>query len=584
MDDMKVLWRVAKEAAQHKGLLIIAAISALALTAVNLYAPRILTQMTSMVAEGVTEEKLAAIIWLAFFLLSLYLLRVLFRFLSSYCSHKAAWNLVMGIRLKVYYTIQSFSMDYFHNKQTGELMSRVINDTATFELLYAHLMPETVTNIVTLIGVTVILFSINARLALITCIPIPFILYSGWIYSHKVRPNFRKMLSAQGELSAQIQDNFSGIQEIQAFGQQDIASQHVHRKLKTFTSTMLKALKLSAVFNPSVEFLTALGTVIVVGFGGYLAYLGQLSVSDIIGFLLYLSLFYAPITGLSQLLESSQQALAGAERVIEILDTPLTIKDQPDAVSIGQAEGHITFEHVSFSYTPTTSVLEDISFDIKPGQMVALVGATGVGKTTLTQLVSRFYDPTQGSVYLDGYNLRGITLDSLHSNISLVLQDTFLFNGTIAENIAFAVPTASLHDIEAAARIARIHGDILSMPDGYQTQVGERGMRLSGGQKQRIAIARAVLCKAPVLILDEATASVDVQTESQIQQAIHEIVGTRTIIAIAHRLSTIRHADVIYVFDEGRIVQSGAHEELIVQDGIYRQMCQIQDEGMRLPH
>jgi ATP-binding cassette subfamily B protein len=473
-------------------------------------------------------------------------------------------------------------MDYFHNKQTGELMSRVINDTATFEQLYAHLMPDMITNLFTLTGVTIILFNINPRLALLTCIPVPFILASGWIFSKIVRPNFQKMQKSLGELTAQLQDNLSGIKEIQAFGQQKSSSDKFLGKSWIYTNTMMKALKISGVFFPSVEFLTALGTVIVVGFGGYLAYLNQLNVEDVVGFLLYLSLFYAPITGLANLLESAQSSLAGAERVIELLDAPRSVKDKDDAFDMGRAEGSVSFEDVSFSYIEGVTVLNGVSFDIKPGQMAALVGATGVGKTTITSLVSRFYDATGGAVKLDGNDIRDITLESLRKNISLVLQDTFLFNGSIAENIAFAAPEATFEEIEAAAKIARIHGDILGMPDGYETQVGERGVKLSGGQKQRIAIARAMLCKAPVLILDEATASVDVETEAHIRQAINEIAGTKTIIAIAHRLSTVRNADVIYVFEDGRIVQKGNHDELIAVDGVYRRMCLVQEAGSRI--
>jgi ABC-type multidrug transport system fused ATPase/permease subunit len=570
---MKTLWRIAKEAVRYKGWLLLSIFGTLMLTTVNLIAPRIMANMTGLVAAGMTRENFITVLWMAGGLLGLYLTRILFRFLSNYCSHRAAWRLVLELRIKVYNAIQSFSMDYFHNKQTGELLSRVMNDVATFELIYAHITPDVITNFVTLTGVTIILFNLNAHLALITCIPISFILLSGWFFIRKVRPNFQKTQKAQGELSAQLQDNLSGIQEIQAFGRQTYASEKVLNKGKDFTHNMLRALKLSAIFHPSVEFLTSIGSVIVVGFGGFLAYKNQLSVSEIVGFLLYLALFYAPITGVAQLLESAQQSLAGAERVIEILDAPHSVKDSPTAKSIGKAKGQITFENVSFSYIQGVPVLDNVSFDIKPGQMAALVGATGVGKTTLSKLISRFYDPTGGRVCLDGHDLRDITLESLRSNISLVLQDTFLFNGTIEENIAFARPDASLDEIKTAAQTARIHDDIMQMPEAYQTQIGERGVKLSGGQKQRIAIARAVLCQAPVLILDEATASVDVHTEEQIQQAINDIAGSRTIVTIAHRLSTIRNADVIYVFEKGRIIQSGSHAELIEQKGLYRSLC-----------
>jgi ABC-type multidrug transport system fused ATPase/permease subunit len=575
---MKTLWRIAKEAVRYKGWFLLAIFGTLSLTTVNLIAPRIMALMTGLVAAGMTRESFTAVLWMAGGLLALFLTRILFRFLSNYCSHRAAWRLVLELRMKVYNAIQSFSMDYLHDKQTGELLSRVMNDVATFELIYAHITPDIITNFVTFTGVTVILFNINPRLALITCIPIPFILLSGWIFSSKVRPNFRKMQKSQGELSAQLQDNFSGLQEIQAFGRQSSASEKVLHKGEDFTRNMLRALKLSAVFHPGVEFLTSIGSVIVVGFGGFLAYKNQLSVSDIVGFMLYLALFYAPITGLAQLLESAQQAFAGAERVIEILDAPRSITDRPGAMSIGRADGRITFENVSFSYKEGVTVLDNVSLEIKPGQMAALVGTTGVGKTTLSRLISRFYDPTNGKVCLDGRDLRGINLESLRKNISLVLQDTFLFNGTIEENIAFAKPDAAFREIEEAARTARIHDDIMQMPEAYRTQIGERGVKLSGGQKQRIAIARAVLCQAPVLILDEATASVDVRTEAQIQMAINEIAGSRTIVTIAHRLSTVRNADVIFVFEKGRVVQSGTHAELIEQDGLYLKLCQVQEK------
>jgi len=574
---MKILWRLAKEAIRYRWWLLLAIFGTLALTAVNLVAPRIMASMTGIVAAGVTQESFEKILRMADTLLGLFSGRILFRFLSSYCSHRAAWRLVLEIRVKVYNAIQSFSMDYFHNKQTGELLSRVMNDVATFELLYAHITPDIITNCVTLAGVTIILFNINFRLALITCLPVPFILLSGWVFIHKIRPYFRKMQKSQGELSAQLQDNLSGVKEIQAFGRQSVATEKVRHRGEDFTRNMLSALKVSAVFNPSVEFLTSLGNVIIVGFGGYLALHHNLSVSDIVGFLLYLAMFYAPITGLAQLLESTQQALAGAERVIEILDAPQSIKDHPDAINIGKAEGRISFENVSFSYIDGVPVLDNVSFTVKSGQMVALVGATGVGKTTISQLIARFYDPTSGRVCLDGHDLRDITLDNLRRNISVVMQDTFLFNGTIEENIAFAKPDAHFEEIESAARIARIHADITEMPEAYQTQVGERGVKLSGGQKQRIAIARAVLCQAPILILDEATASVDVRTEAQIQQAINDIAGTRTIVTIAHRLSTVRNADVILVFEKGRIVQSGNHTELMAEEGVYRRLCSVQE-------
>ena len=550
---MKLLFRIMGDAKRFKGLYAIAILSTLLMTVLNLAAPRVLSEITKTLTSGLMQESLEKILYLTAALAGIYLLRVLFRYASNYYAHVAAWNLVEGIRVKLYQKIQSFSMSFFHERQTGDLMSRVVNDTATFELLYAHIIPEMLTNFITLAGVLIMLLSINVKLGLLTCIPLPLIALSGYVFITKIRPHFRVAQGKLGALNSKLQDNFSGIHEIQAFGQERCEEESIGLQAHGYTHAILVALQKSAIFHPSVEFFSAIGTLIVAGVGGALALRGEIDVADIVAFLLYLALFYAPITGFAKLLEDTQQAYAGAERVMAVMDAPSDIVDEPFAVDIGTVQGKIEFENVQFGYEKDQEVLRNISFACEPGQMIALIGPTGVGKTTLTQLLSRFYDPVSGRVLIDGKDIKHVTINSLRRNIAPVMQDTFLFYGTIADNIGYAVENATMEDIIAAAKAAHIHEDIMDMSDGYETRVGERGARLSGGQKQRVAIARAVLRRAPIIILDEATASVDVETEREIQSAINELAGSCTIIAIAHRLTTIRNADKIFELKDGEL-------------------------------
>ena len=573
---MKIIWRLSKEAVKYKGYYVLAILSTLCLTGVNLCAPRVLSYATGSIGDGIAPDSYSVILFSSVVLLLLYLLRVLFRFASNYLAHKAAHNLVGDVRCKTYEKVQSLDLSFFHDKQTGDLLSRIITDTKDFEMLYAHIIPDLITNLVTFVGVLVILITINPKLALITCAPIPLILLMGMFFAKKIRPLFRTAQKKQGELSGKIQDNLSGVHEIQSFGRNEYEGSNVRKISAEHIDLVLGALKKSALFHPGVEFISSFGTVLIIAFGGLLAMTEGLSTEDILSFVLYLSLFYAPISSLATMLENLQQALASAERVMSILDTETKIKETDSPIPLENVTGEVKFENVSFSYGNGDLVLKDISFTAHPGMTIALVGPTGVGKTTLTQLISRFYDPTSGRILVDGIDIKDVKLTELRSNISPVLQDTFLFNGTIEENISYAKPDATHEEIEAAAIAANIHSDILTMPFGYDTIVGERGLRLSGGQKQRVAIARAILRRSPIIVLDEATASVDVATEVEIQKAVSAISGKHTIFAIAHRLSTIRNSDMILVISEGKIAECGTHDELVALGGIYAEMDRIQ--------
>lgn len=460
-------------------------------------------------------------------------------------------------------------MGFFHDKQTGQLLSRITADTTNLEPLIAHAGPDLIANCGLFFGSAVILFFINVKLALFTLVTIPFTLICVYIYSKKVRPIFKKSHEKMGELNAQVQDKLQGMKEIQIFNKQAEAFQNLNEVSFGHRESILDALKKGAICNPLILFTNHIGVVIIIAAGGFLAASGKISASDIVAFTLYVSYFYQPMQALGQIFEQIHTATTAADRSFEILDTPSAITNG-NYTPKTPVQGEIQFKDVSFSYQKENpSVLQGLSVHLPAGKTLALVGPTGIGKTTFVNLLCRFYDVDTGEILLDGKNIKEYTLPSLHASMSLVLQDIFLFHGTIAENIAFGVPKASMEEIEKAAKIANAHEFIIETEKGYQTLVGERGMRLSGGQKQRISIARAVLRNSPILILDEATASVDTKTERLIQQSLDELSRGRTTILIAHRLSTVRKADIIAVMGENGIEEQGTHEELLKLGGKY---------------
>lgn len=556
------------------GELVVTVISLLAASLLSLVTPEAIRKLTALLGTP-GNATTALILKYCTILVGAYLLRALCRFLSMWQAHVAAWNFVGYLTSLCYDKLQSLSMRYYSDKQTGEIMSRMINDTRQLEVLIAHSLPDMATNVIVVAGVAVMIFRINPLLALYTLIPVPFILLLSRLFTTKVAPLFKINQEVLAGLNGHTQDNLSGMKEIQAFGKEGKESLGMKDYCRHYSFVNIRANFYNAMYHPAVEFITSIGTVIVMGAGGYFVMRGRMSTADIVGFFMYLSLFYSPLSALARLAEDIQVSKACGNRVLELLDTESEIKEDDDAKDIPTCSGDVRFDNVVFGYSGDSKVLDGISFDVKPGKMLALVGATGVGKTTIVSLLERFYDPQSGKITIDGHDIRHATLSSLRKNISIVLQDVFLFNGTVYENIAYGAENATEEEVYAAAKTACADEFIREMPEGYMTKIGERGVRLSGGQKQRIAIARAVLRKTPILVLDEATSAVDNKTEAQIQKAIENLSGSHTLIVIAHRLTTIMKADDIIVLRDGKIAEEGTHDELMKKGGIYCGMCSV---------
>lgn len=576
---MKPFKLIFKYARKYTFFLTVTAISSLALVGVQLLIPWVIKLL---VAEVTTPSAILAapryITRLALIVLVVYIVRAVLQFLRSYMAHLAGWGVVADVRQYIYEHMQRLSLRFYEDKQVGQLMSNVINDTDLFEQLIAHAIPDVVVNAITFIAVTIVLLGLNWKLTLLSMVPIPLVFLSLRIVAKYVRPAFRTRQKQLGDLNAMLNDNLSGIREIKAFTREQDEARRIHRQIDNYRQSLLKALKLMATFQPFVDFTSSLGVLIVIYFGGRLVLQGVLPISDLVAFFLYLEMFYTPVRSLSGAWENIQSSLAGADRVSALLAESQEPHNVPGAIPLrGRARGDIEFNQVNFSYLEGVSVLEDISLNIPAHSITALVGPTGVGKSTLVSLIPRFYDVTSGSITLDGRDINQYTMDSLRQQISIVLQDVFLFYGTVRENMLFGRPDANEEQMIAAAKAANAHEFIQELPQGYDTLIGERGVKLSGGQKQRLSIARAILKDAPILILDEATSSVDTETEMLIQEALERLMRGRTTIIIAHRLSTVHNADQIVVLEDKCIREQGSHEELLgLEDGLYRRLYTVQ--------
>lgn len=497
---------------------------------------------------------------------------------DQYLRHALGERFIYDLRVNLYAYLQRLSLSFFEQTSTGELMSRLTNDVNSLEDFVTHGSSLTAVDLLRLLGTGVVLFILDWRLALAVLAPVPILFASLRWFNGKVRPMYRQVRARLGDINAQLQDSLAGMRVIQAFGQEEAQLERFAAESQAYYHARVRAIRTWATFFPAFRFVASIGPVLVLGIGAWMVMGNRVSLGTLVAFLSYTASFYEPLHRLSEVDNVIQQAMAAAERIFELLDRQPEIRDAPDAVALDRARGEVRFEDVHFRYGEGEEVLHDVEFHMAPGEVVALVGPSGAGKTSIANLLSRFYDPIHGRVLLDGQDLRQVRLDSLRRHVAVVLQDTFLFNTSVRENIAYGKPDATDEEIVAAAKAAFAGEFIEQLPSGYDTEIGERGVRLSGGQKQRLALARAILADPRVLILDEATSSVDAEAEYLIQQALQEVLKGRTALIIAHRLSTIRNANKIIALEGGHIREVGDHRELLRRGGLYSQLYRRQVE------
>jgi subfamily B ATP-binding cassette protein MsbA len=465
---------------------------------------------------------------------------------------------------------------FFANQRTGEVVSRVTNDVTTLQAAVTDNLVNLLRQVILLIGGVFFLFWLDWRLTILILIGITVVTLSMGYMGRKIRNESRAVQDHLGEASAVVDESIGGIRIVKSFAREAYETARFGSRIEATFAAALRRAKISAILAPIIGFMAFVSITVTLWFGGYEVIQGRLSPGDLVAYLIYTMLVATPVAALSGLYSQFQAALGATERIFEMLDITPDIADAADAQALPTIIGRVNFENVNFTYNNAIPVLQQISLKVQPGQVVALVGPSGAGKTTLVNLIPRFYDVTDGRITIDGYDIREITGLSLRRQIGIVPQETTLFSDTVAENIRYGKLDADQAELEAAAKAANAHDFIMDMPDGYQTLVGERGIKLSGGQRQRVAIARAILKDPRILILDEATSSLDSESESLVQDALERLVHSRTTFVIAHRLSTVVNADWVLVLDRGKIVEQGAHADLLQQKGLYQKLHAMQ--------
>ena len=571
---MKPLLRILYYIRPYRHLALLALACAGLTTALELVPP----WLTKIVIDDVIQAHQPALLpWIIGGLVITYGLRNMFGSLRIRFNNTLEQKVVYDLRDQVFSALQRLSINYYENRSTGEIMSRVNNDTEHVERIFIDGLEAMLTASLTLVGIMGMLFWLNWKLALLSLIPIPLLILSASTFTKRMHGYYHDIRRSAADLNAYLQDAISGIRETIGFNQQNAERARFNRFSYDYSQSNLKAMYLWSLYSPSMMFVGSLGTMLILWFGSHEVLSGALTLGELVMFLGYLALFYVPINQIHSVNHLLQHALAASERVFEVLDTQPDVRDRPGVMAPAERlHGGVRFERAAFAYRDDVPVLKDITLDVKPGERIALVGPSGAGKSSLLKLLMRFYDVKAGAILIDGYDVRDLPLAFLRHHIGLVQQEPFLFNGTVRENIAYGDPTADQSRLEEAARAARAHDFIVDLPDGYDTWIGERGVKLSVGQKQRVSIARVLLKNPPIVIFDEATSNVDTETELKIREALDYLMEGRTTFTIAHRLSTLQDADRIVVIDRGHIVEEGNHGALLAQSGLYAVLYEAQ--------
>lgn len=500
-------------------------------------------------------------------------------FITRYIAESRGQNVVYRIRQEVYTHLMKLSFSYFDKARTGDIMSRITADAETLQSFFGFACVHIIGNSLFILGILFVMFSWSIQLAVLYILILPFVVFGISRYAFRVRPAFGKSRHILGKFTGFIQEQLQGIQIIKIFGREKYTAKKFDKMNEKFLNINLQAGKITSFWMPYVFVLIGLSTGIIIWYGGIQVIREGITLGTLAGFTTYMGMMMRPIRQTGMLVSRVMVSAAAAERIFEVLDTKPEVKDLPGAEHISKIRGEVIYENVSFSYDKKTPVLKNIGFKVYAGETIAVVGPTGAGKTSLVHLLPRFYDTDSGTIKIDGRDIRDFTVESLRRQIGVVLQHTFLFNLSIKENIAFGKPEASMEEIRNAAKSAEIDDYIMSLPQKYNTLVGERGVTLSGGQRQRISIARTILMDPGLLILDEPTSSVDSETDEKIQSALDNLCRNRTVFMIAHRLWTLKNADRILVVDDGEIKQYGTHSELVEEDGLYKDIYTLQVSG-----